>query len=827
MKSKAAVPVLFGFVISVAWSLCACSAAASTEKVLYSFQGVLQHGVDPMSPLISDASGNLYGTTNVGGDLSRGTVYKLTPNSKGGWSQTVLYSFKGGSDGWSPYSGLVLDALGSLYGTTGYGGTGSCNCGTVFKLAPNSSGGWMESILYSFKGGSDGQGPYASPVFDSAGNLYGTTAGGGTGLYGTVFQLTPTSGGGWTESVLHSFTNRSDGGSPRASLVFDTAGNLYGTAEYGGSSGNGLVFELTSNSPGVWAETVLYNFAGGTDGATPSAPLIFDTAGNLYSTTSRGGGFYGGAGTVFELKANGNGSWTESVLYSFGMTNGDGLYPDGVVFDNAGNLYGTTGFGGNTGCYSNTGCGVVFELVPGSGGQWTERILHTFSGGADGGIPYAGLIFDQGGNLYGTTGYGGSANLGAVFKLSLSGSSHWQQRTIYWFPGADGTNPSSNLISDNAGNLYGTTPHGGFYQNGSVFKLTPTSHGGWKRTLIYNFKGGTDGSGPIGGVVFDSAGNLYGTTSGGGTGVCYFGGCGTVFKLTPSSNGKWAESVLYSFQGGADGEYPYAGVTFSQGNLFGTTFAGGGNSTGCMYFGCGVVYELTPSSGGQWTEKVIYTFTGAADNGQPYYGSLAVDPAGSLYGTTSYYGCDGCSGYFSTVYQLSPNGSGGWTQSVIYTFTDYSIPFAGVTFDHAGNLYGTTVTSLYNNPNGAGTVFELRPSSGGWTRDILYSFTGKTDGGGPYAGVTFDAVGNLYGTTYEGGNPACLINVYSTCGVVFKLASGSNGSWTYSVLHAFNGSPGDGSQPTAGVILDAAGNLYGTSSTGGATGYGTVFEVTP
>jgi uncharacterized repeat protein (TIGR03803 family) len=815
------------FCVLLTW---AGRASAATEKVLYSFNGTLQHGWEPSAKLTEDTSGNFYSTSDYGGDYGFGTVYKLTPNSSGGWTQAVLYSFKGGSDGAYPFnSGAIFDVLGNLYGVTYSGGTGTActlGCGTVFKLSPSSNGGWTESVVYSFQDGNDGAEPHAGMILDSAGDLYGTTvSGGGNGIVknccGTVFKLEPNSGGGWTESVLYSFTGRNDGSGSSSSLVFDATGNLYGTAS-GGTLNQGVVFELTPSSKGAWTETVLYSFAGGTDGDYPKAPLTLDAAGNLYGTTNAGGSSY--YGTVFELKPNGSGGWTKSVRHNFSSAGGDGAYPaGGLVFDQAGNLYGTTGFGGNnTGCYSNTGCGVVFQLVP-SGGQWSENILHIFTGGVDGGIPSASPIFDHAGNLYGTTQYGGAANLGAVFKLSPRSVSQWNQTTVYWFPGSGGTDPLSALVSDSSGNLYGTTLRGGLYQNGAVFRLTPNSSGGWTSTLIHSFTG-KDGAGPSGALIFDSSGNLYGTTSGGGANSCSIpgSGCGVVFKLRPASGGKWTESVLYSFKGIADGQWPAAGLVFSKGNLFGTTFAGGGNGTGCMYFGCGVVFELTPASNGQWTESVIYTFTGGIDNGEPEYGSLAVDAAGNLYGTTSYPGCDGCAGFYRTVFELSPNGVGGWTQSVLFTFTDGSLPYAGVTLDAQGNLYGTTAFELYNYTND-GTVFELTPSAGGWIESTLYAFTGGSDGGVPIAGVTFDVAGNLYGTASQGGN---LTNCSYLCGVVYKLAPGSSGQWTYNLLHTFTGSP-DGETPYAGVILGPAGKLFGTTTTGGTNNGGAVFEVSP
>jgi uncharacterized repeat protein (TIGR03803 family) len=387
--------------------------------------------------------------------------------------------------------------------------------------------------------------------------------------------------------------------------------------------------------------------------------------------------------------------------------------------------------------------------------------------------------------------------------------------------GKDGQLPYGGLVRDSAGNFYGTTSGGTQYKNGAVFKLSPQSGGGWATTVIYSFKGAPDGAGPSGSLALDTEGNLYGTTGSGGTGerVCHiWAGCGTVFKLAPAAGGKWKETVLHSFTSDTDGQFPYGGLTFSHGNLFGTTFAGG-TANGCFYFGCGTIFELTPSSGGQWKERVIYAFTGGSDGGEPWYGSLTTDASGNLYGTTTYTGCDGCSGNYPTVFELSPNGHS-WTFSTLYTFTDYGLPLGNVVFDNAGNLYGTTQGNVYGSPTD-GTVFELTRSGGSWSRNILYSFSGGADGKYPYTGVTFDSAGNFYGTTYYGGSTAC------SCGVVYKMAAGSGGSWSFSVLHAFNGSPGDGAAPYASVVVDSAGNVYGTTQGGGVYGYGTVYEVTP
>jgi len=392
-----------------------------TEKVLHSF-GNGTDGYWPSAGLIFDAAGNLYGTTQVGGTYNYGTVFELTPQAGGGWTETVLHSFNdNGTDGYYPSASLIFDAVGNLYGTTPAGGT--YGGGTLFELTPIGGGNWAETVLYGFcsqANCADGYKPEAGLIFDAAGNLYSTTEAGGTYGEGTVFELSPTAGGGWTEQVLYSFGNGTHGTNPEAGLIFDAAGNLYGTTVNGGTYNYGTAFRL-SPGEGGWTETVLHNFGSGTDGAYLYGGLIFDAAGNLYSTTYAGGTYTsctgtGGCGTVFELTPTGGGGWTETVLYSFCPQDNctDGFYPEaGVILDAAGNLYGTTSLGG--GPHSS---GTVFELMPTVGGGWTETVLHSFSIiGADGTNPVAGLIFDTAGNLYGTT-YEGGIGRGTVFELT-------------------------------------------------------------------------------------------------------------------------------------------------------------------------------------------------------------------------------------------------------------------------------------------------------------------------------------------------------------------------------------------------------------------------
>lgn len=398
---------------------------------VYNFTGGAD-GAFPQDSLIFDGKGNLYGTTAQGGDsqcagFGCGVVFKLTPKTGGGWTESVLYAFHSRSEGENPYGGVIFDGAGNLYGTTQIGGSGGDFGGTVFKLTRNRNGSWTESVLYNFcslGGCADGEIPEAGLIFDTKGNLYGTTLGGGGG--GVVFKLTPQRNGKWTESVLYRFCSRSncdDGAGPAASVIFDGAGNLYGTASGGGSTacngGCGVVFELLPRRGGSWKEKVLHHFTGGEDGGVPLGGLISDGAGNLYSTTVFGGNFgcNGGdpCGVVFKLTPNADGSWKEKVLHRFAGRDG-GLSYAGLAFDGSGNLYGTTEVGGHLSSCVGVGCGVVFKLAPNSKGGWKETVMHAFTD-HPGALPIAGVIFDAAGNLYGTT-HGSATTWGSVFEIA-------------------------------------------------------------------------------------------------------------------------------------------------------------------------------------------------------------------------------------------------------------------------------------------------------------------------------------------------------------------------------------------------------------------------
>jgi uncharacterized repeat protein (TIGR03803 family) len=381
-------------------------------------------------------------------------------------------------------------------------------------------------VLYNFRCDPSGCGPTGGLAFDAGGNLYGTTSGGGA-ANATVFRLSPLSGGRWTYSLLYTLTIK-QGSELVAGLTLDPAGNLYGTADYGGTYDFGAVFELAPEQ-----------------------------------TTTE--------------------AWTLTVLHSFDPFVNDGSGPwDKVILDKAGNLYGTTREGGTN------GGGIVFKLAPGTGGSWTETILHDFPATPhDGGLSYAELVQDRSGNLYGTTSGGGTGNGdGTVFKLTHTAQG-WKETLLHSFQGPDGSIPITGLVFNAKGNLYGTTQEGGANSEGTIFKLTPTAGGRWTHTILYDFPKFQNGAGPVSTLAFDKAGNLYGTAAG-GIETCS-GGCGVVYKLAPGSNGKWTYRVLHRFTDKNDGAEPNGAVIFDKTgkHLYGTAIFGG-------TYNQGVVYEITP-----------------------------------------------------------------------------------------------------------------------------------------------------------------------------------------------------------------------------------------
>jgi uncharacterized repeat protein (TIGR03803 family) len=383
---------------TAALMLCAPAHGAPQFKVLHAFNG--SDGSGPYGGATPGPGGGVYGTTAGGGPC--GTVFGLSPQKGGQWTETVLYQFAANNDGCDPWSSVMFDREGNLYATTVGGGTHFS--GTVFELTPN-TGVWAETVIYDFcslQNCDDGGSPTGGLIMDQAGNLYGTAH--------LVFELSHGSGD-WKEKVLHRFTGEPGG----SALIFDSSANLYGATSAGGVHHAGTVFEVQRAS-GRWKEQALHSFpAFRTDGQVPGGgALVFDGSGNLYGTTLEGGANICndvGCGTIFRLTRGNNGHWKETILHNFKPGAG-GSFPGGLVMDKAGNLYGVAGDGGGS-----CDCGVVYKLSPGSKDKWTYTVLHRFSG-ADGAIPAGNLTIDDKGNLYGGTVLGGTGNNGVIFELT-------------------------------------------------------------------------------------------------------------------------------------------------------------------------------------------------------------------------------------------------------------------------------------------------------------------------------------------------------------------------------------------------------------------------
>jgi hypothetical protein len=450
----------------------------------------------------------------------------------------------------------------------------------------------------------------------------------------------------------------------------------------------------------------------------------------------------------------------------------------------------------------------MLMTVASASAEWKEKVLYSFQGGNDGYTPAGGVVFDKAGNLYGANSWGGSGGCpspgcGTVFELSppKQKGGAWTETTIYAFQGVggsvkDGLTPEGGVIIDQEGNLYGATTLGG---NGPcillgspagcgiVYEMSPpTQKGGqWTETILYNFQGGNDGYFPIGDLVFDKHGNLFGATDfGGGKGTTcnpYYGGnCGTVFKLSPpeKKGGKWKEHVLHSFAGGTagneseDGANPNGGLVLgANGTIYGTTYFGGNEAGECDGgsggTGCGTVFKVVPpvKNGGAWSGEILHRFNG--QNGSNPAAGAIFDGSGNLYGTT-HFGPQNGNGL---LFQLKkPSGRvHAWAETVMYLFKDGddgAYPHAGLIFDTSGNIYGAATASSTR----GGDVFQLKPpkkKGGAWPLGVVHDFTGDPDGAYPAAGLVLDKVGNLYSTTQMGGTGACYP---AGCGTVFEAS---------------------------------------------------------
>lgn len=380
------------------------STFAQQEKILHYF-GSGQDGTQMNAGIVSDASGNIYGSTTGGGYYQNGVVFELSPQADGTWAESILYSFGPPAYGYLPNAQVTLDTKGNIYGTTTTGG--AYNIGTVYKLSRNSEGQWIPETLLNFNatGGNAAGGSYV--VVDNAGNVYGSNWLSGAYGYGFVFQLTRTQTGEWTENILENFKPSGKGGYYPGNLILDTAGNVYGVAS-GGPDGGGLVFRLSPSGTG-WNETIVHSFSkNGAGGGTPTV-IAFDSSGNLYGLTLSGGNGYG---VAFKLTPSSHGSWTEEVIYNFGAE--DGSHPSALLIDAFGNLYGTMVYAGPK------GFGTIFRLSPETKEKWTVTHLHNFATNLSDGIwPYGTFIVDSAGNLYGSTGEGGFYGGGMVYEIII------------------------------------------------------------------------------------------------------------------------------------------------------------------------------------------------------------------------------------------------------------------------------------------------------------------------------------------------------------------------------------------------------------------------
>ncbi len=713
--------------------------------------------------------------TPTGGLVSDGTSFYGTTAS-GGFSDrgtvfrikadgsdfTVLHEFAGNTSEGGRPLGPLVLTGGSLYGTTSGGGANYR--GTVFKMSTDGS---TFQTLHVFGLPPDGEGPGAGLTLHGT-FLYGTTELGGAADLGTVFRI-DTDGNNY--SRLHEFvTGGSQGSSPMGLLAVSPTGIVFGTASGGGSGGIGTIFSWDSSSTPAFS--VLHHFAtGGASGANPEGGLLL-VGTTLYGTTTNGGG--SGLGSVFSFPAAG-GSIT--MLHSFTGA-ADGQYPGASTLTSDGStLYGVVAEGGSS------GDGTIFSLPVGGG---AITVLHHFVGD-DGSSPRGRLLLESG-NLYGITRWGGAPDEGVFFMVASGGGGF---SAPYTFPGSssDGSIPRAGLVADAAGYLYGTTSSHGLEANGGIFKVKTD---GSEYTILHSFADdATNGYESYSPLVLDAAGNLYGTT-------CYGGqfGSGTIFAIMTDGTGF---DILHSFAGDpVDGACPRGRLLLDGTILYGTTEYGGSGGDGTVF-----KLDLEPAVP---TLSVLHSFA-SADGVNPT-GGVILDGAGFLHGTTSY----GGTGDHGTIYTIDTDGN---NFSVLHRFAsgvdDGSHPHGELVIDGSGDLYGTTAEGGAASGLGWGTVFRFTSGSG---ITLLHSFTSDPDGRFPHAGLVLAPGGWLYGTTDGGG-------ASGGYGTVFALTTSGT---DYQLLGSLASDP-DGAFPQAALLLEG-GTLYGVTTEGGTSGWGTVFSIT-
>jgi uncharacterized repeat protein (TIGR03803 family) len=699
------------------------AAGVVTTLVKFTRNGASNKGALP-NGLVEGSDGNFYGTTTEGGANGYGTIFRTTPAG----TLTTLVEFSGGGTtkkGAYPYARLVRGSDGSFYGTTA--GGGSSGLGTIFKVT--SAGVLTTLVQFTGDGPTDkGAYPTAGLVQGSDGNFYGMTKSGGANGCGTVFKATPAG----ALTTLVEFTGNgvsNKGASPETGLVQGSDGNFYGTTRDGGANDFGTVFKVTAL--GVLTTLVEFTGNGASNiGAHPSASLAQAGNGDFYGTTREGGA--NNHGTAFKMTPAG--ILTTVVEFTGDGATNKGTHPAArLERDGGGNFYGTTSGGGAN------DFGTVFKMTP--AGLLTTLADFTGNGlDSQGAVPAAGLTQHSDGNFYGTTRYGGAGARGTVFKVTPAGV----LTTLVEFTGNGATNkgayPQAALLLGADGNFYGTTNQGGAGGNGTIFRITPSGN----LTTLVEFSGdgpANKGAAPLAGLLQGSDGDLYGTTTGGGS-----LGAGTVFKVTPA--GVLTTLVEFTGNGASNkGAIPFSRlVQVSGGNFYGTTSDGGS-------FGHGTIFKMTPA--GELTTLVEFTGDGATSKGSRPYAGLVYSSDGNLYGTTSEGGASGR----GTVFKMTPAG----VLTTLVHFTGNGLANKGSSPNRLlqgsnGNFYGTTVTG---GADDNGTIFRMTPAG---VLKTLVQFPydkGTRKGAIPGAGLIQGNDGNFYGTTSAGGDGG---------GTVFRLS---------------------------------------------------------
>lgn len=661
-----------------------------------------------------------------------------------GFSLGTVISLQGNS-GAQPIGGVIFDSTGNMYGTTFFGG--SSGKGTVFEIVKGAS----KAVTVASFTGDNGAGPKGTLAFNSAGDLVGTTYNGGSSDQGTIFRIPKNTS---NIQTMASFTG-ANGANPFTGVVFDSHGNIFGTTEAGGSSGKGTVYEILATDSTNTIHTVAsFN---GTNGTNPDSPLILDASENLHGTTNLGGA--NNLGTVFEIA---NGANTIQTIASFNGTNGrEPIGP--LAFDAQSNLVGATFEGGAN------NLGTVFKVDHVTGAIST---VASFSG-TNSSNPVSGVFMTSNGDIFGST---TGVNDGTVFKIPNNTAN---VQTIATFTGANGSGPSAVTVNA-AGDVFGTGFSGGAFGAGNVFKVVSNSG---NVTDLFSFDGNKNLSSPSGSVIFDNAGTLYATSQTGGE-----RGFGAVFQV---SKGATTPTVRATFDFSNNGSSPSAGLTFDKnGNLYGTTATGGNAHDD------GTVFRL---DNGATSITQVAVFNN--NNGNHSLSKVVFDKDGNLFGTTLFGGANG----IGSVFEIA---SGSTAITTVFSFSgaDGQNPRAGLAINSDGNLFGTTSSG---GANGKGTVFEITGS--GHSFQNIASFNG-TNGNNPISSIAFDSHGNLIGTTQAGGA--------NGLGTVFRILKNTT---TIQTLGSFNGT--NGATPVANVTIDDNDNIFGTTAAGGTGGFGTVFEI--